>query len=111
MNRGEWEGIEMFYVTILSTHNYNHSLQSRSRELREGFHDVGYAFQLNIAANPPRVVVLNFQLVNNNRATLDAVSTKQGQIVVHMLLAVARKIQERTILSTQVADFIFIICS
>ena len=84
--------IEMFYVTFFSTHNYNHSLQGRPREVRESFHDVGCAFQLNIAANPPRVIVLNFQLVNNNRATLNAVSTKQRQIVVHMLLAVARKI-------------------
>lgn len=49
--------------------------------------------------------------MDNNRAALDAVDTKQRQIIVDVLLVVACEIQERAVLSTQVADFVFVVCS
>ena len=49
--------------------------------------------------------------MDNNRAALNAVDTKQRQIIVDVLLVVACEIQERAVLSTQVADFVFVVCS
>ena len=49
--------------------------------------------------------------MDNNRAALNAVDTKQRQIIVDVLPVVACEIQERAVLSTQVADFVFVVCS
>ena len=50
-------------------------------------------------------------LMQYNGPTLDAVWTKQRQIIIDVLLFITCQVQERAIFSTQVAHFIFIKCS
>lgn len=72
-------------------YHQNNSCQFRSSKVRGGFHDVGGGQIDNwyeVVTNPPCVIVLYLQLMNNNRATLDAVSAKQWKVVVRVFFFV-----------------------
>ena len=49
--------------------------------------------------------------MDNKRTALDAVPSKQWQVIILVPFAVVCKVQKGSVFSTQVADFIFIVRS
>ena len=83
------------YRSTITTCQYNHSLYWWSTDIRDGFHEVGdasiYHWQ-EIIADPAHIVVLNLKFVNDQRASLDAVSAKHWKIIVHDRFANCREV-------------------